>query len=108
MHYRKWLIYADKKGKEYETGGKIAPICPEIQDEEAASQYTKTCCNNEKKKSMILNENGKWFAPDKIKNKQKSVLQNKDAYDDVINIYLQKINYQRTKLLILREEYIEN
>ena len=35
-------------------------------------------------------------------------MQTKDAYSDVINNYIQKIDDQRRKLLILNEEDIEN
>ena len=55
-----------------------------------------------------MNGNGKWCAQDKNKNKQKPYVHKKDVFDDIINKYLQKIYDQRRKLLILREEGIEN
>ena len=69
--------------------------------------YNKTCCKNDQKKSITDNRNGKWCAQGEINNTQKSVLQKKDAYDDVINKYIQKMNDQRRKSLILHEEAIE-
>ena len=54
-----------------------------------------------------MNVNGKWCAQDKIRNKQKSFVQKKYEYNDVIKKYLQKIDDQRRKLLIVREEGIE-
>ena len=44
----------------------------------------------------------------KINNKQNSILQKGDKYNEFINKYLQKIDYQRKKLLILHEEAIED
>ena len=55
-----------------------------------------------------MNGNGKWCAQDKINNKQNLVIQKKDKYNDVINKYLQKINDQKRKSLILRDESFEN
>ena len=55
-----------------------------------------------------MNGNEKWCTKNKINNKQYSVAKKKDKYDDVIDKYLQKIDDQKRKLLILREEYIEN
>ena len=61
-----------------------------------------------RKRRESVNENKNWCAQEKIINKQKSVVQKKDAYYDAINKYLQKIDEQRRKLLILHEEAIEN
>ena len=55
-----------------------------------------------------MNGNVKWCAQDKINNKQKSVVWKTEEYNDVIKKYLQKINDQRRKLLILHEEALEN
>ena len=48
-----------------------------------------------------MNVNGNWCIQNKTNNK-------KDEYYDVINKYLQKINDQRKKLLILHKEAIQN
>ena len=55
-----------------------------------------------------MNGNIKLCSQDKIKYKQKSIVQKKDEYNDIINKYLQKIADQRHKLLILREKGIGN
>ena len=55
-----------------------------------------------------MNGNGKLCAQEKIKNKQKIVVQRKDSYYDAINKYLQEFDDQRSNLLIIREEAIEN
>ena len=67
--------------------GKIKPIRQETQAVETAALDDKTCRKKEKKKSIAANENGKWCAQDKISNKQNSVVQEKDAYNDVISKY---------------------
>ena len=41
-------------------------------------------------------------------NDKNSVIQKKDAYNDVTYKYLQKIDNQRKKLIILRKDYTEN
>ena len=43
----------------------------------------------------------------KINNKQNSIVQKKNEYNDIINKYLHKIDYQRQKLLVLRKDDIE-
>ena len=58
--------------------------------------------------SIKVNGYGRWCAQDKINNKQNSFVQNKYGYYDVINNYIQNIDDQRRKLLILSEESIEN
>ena len=55
-----------------------------------------------------MNVNWQWCSQEKINSKQNSVVKKKDAYNDFVNKYLQKINDQRRKLLILHEEGIEN
>ena len=89
-------------------GGKIEPICQETQVEESAARDDKTCRNNDQKKIMKVNRNVKWRAQDKINIKQKSVVQKKDIFNGTINKYIQKNDDQKRKLLILREEGIEN
>ena len=55
-----------------------------------------------------MNGNGTWCAKEKINNNQNSIVQKRDAYDEIINKYLQKIDDQRSKLLVLGEEAIES
>ena len=55
-----------------------------------------------------MSGNGKICAQEKINRKKNSVVNKQDAYNDVINKDLQKIDEQRRKLLILCEEGIEN
>ena len=43
----KWLLYQNKDQKEYETGGKIAPIHQETKVEEVAAQDNKAIRRNE-------------------------------------------------------------
>ena len=91
MRYGKGIPYDDKKGKEYETGSKIAPIHQGMQVEEEATRGNKTRHKNEQKKSIKVDGYGKWCAQDKINNKQNSFVQNKYGYYDVINNYIQKL-----------------
>ena len=100
--------YADKEGKEDETGGKIKPIRQKTQAEEAATRDDKTCRNNYQKKSIIVTGNIKWCSHEKISNKQNSIVKKKDEYNDIKNKYLKKIDDHRKKLLILLEEAIKN
>ena len=55
-----------------------------------------------------MNGNIKWCSQDKINNKQNSIVQKKNKYNDIIKKYLHKIDDQIWKLLILRKEAIEN
>ena len=73
-------------------GGKIAPIRQETQVEEAAARDDKICCNNEQNNSIIVNLNVKWCSQEKINDDQNSAVQKKDAYNDIISKYLQKID----------------
>ena len=79
-----------------------------MQAEEASARDNKTCCKNEKKKSITVIVNVKWCAQEKTINKKNSVVHKKDSYNDAINNYLLKIDDQRRKLFILREEVIKN
>ena len=79
-----------------------------MQAEEASSRDDKTCCKNEKKKSITVIVNIKWCSQDKTIDKKNSVIHKKGAYNDAINKYLLKIDDQRRKLFILREEVIKN
>ena len=71
-----------------------------MQAEMAAAQDNKTSLNKEQEKSTTVNWIGKWCFQHKINFEQKSVVQNKYAYNDAINIFLQKIDDQRRKPLI--------
>ena len=55
-----------------------------------------------------MNGNIKLCSQDKINNKQNSIVQKKNKYNDIIKKYLHKIDDQIWKLLILRKEAIEN
>ena len=61
----KQLQCTDNKYIEYEMDRKIAPICQEIQSEEAPDQEYKGSIPNAKNKSIKLKENGKGCAQDK-------------------------------------------
>ena len=58
---------------------------------------------NDENKSITVSGNVKWCYQNKNNNKQDSVVQKKDEYNDFIKKYLQKIDDQGRKLLIRRE-----
>ena len=76
-------------------GVKIIPIYQETQAEETAARENKASCKNKKNNIITVNVNEKWCAPDKNNNKQNPFVHKKDAYDDIANKYLQKIEYQK-------------
>ena len=88
----KLLAYADKEGKYDETGGKTIPIRQEMKMEEAVVWYNKTCRKNERKKSITVNERVKCCSQEKINNNQNLTIHKKDAYNDVLYKYLDKID----------------
>ena len=82
----------DKEGREDEIGGKFAPIYQETQAEEASAKDDKASRKNGKNNCIKVKVNGKWWAQEKLNNKQNSVMKKKDACIDVIHKYLQKID----------------
>ena len=103
-----WLCYADNKETEYETGNKIVPIRQGTQTEEAAAWDDKSGIKNEQRNSITVNVNLKWCAQEKMNNNQNSVVQKKDANNDVVHMYIEKIYEHRNKSKIIRKYGIEN
>ena len=88
-------------------GGKQHRFHQETQVEKSAARDDKEIGLDAQKKSITLKENGKGCAHDKDNNKQNSVAQKKDAFNDITSPYLLKIENRKRKLMILRKDSID-